>query len=594
MKLAVPHFGAQNESDFRLLRLAEFLGISCESVALERTTDPAVFLSKSTPAQCSSIVVNPRVFEEWIGDKSLPSELVDLLLSQFKSIVVHGLRVDAFDGALVAALSRGSVKCIEAISGGDLEYEIAKNSRDICEAFSGISFGPADPNCDHVLSLSGAGPAVRRLISIGGQAFMAQVQVDQADILFIASEGVANLDAQVGRSPLSEYFSRFVPIAMALRHVAGDECWRPSLPHACIIIDDPLLRKNYGFLNFESLLRLTKTHKFHTAIAFIPHNFRRNSNSTLRLFRENADRLSICFHGNDHTGAEFASVDASLLNTLLSVADTRMSLHEKATGLKCDRVMVFPQGNFSLEAMRVLKSHSFYAAVNTVPHPAKEPVKLTLGELAQPAVFRYEGFPLFTRRPTCETDLHDIAFSVFWGRPVLIVEHHDIFEQPQTLLDLVGRINSVVPEMRWSSLATAVSSSILTRKEWDGTLQVRAFAGNVQISNDSKSTQRCSVEWNNSDDGVAIDHVRVDGTPCKDNEIDDRVLRVNVEMAPDCSRDVSLVFRNDLGTGERLGIRWKARAFLRRRLSEFRDNYLSKNQGLLEAARTLQRRFLRI
>lgn len=594
MKLAVPYFGAQSESDFRLLRLAEFLGISCETVALERTADYAGFLSGTIPDACLCMVVNPRVFKDWIGQDNLPVELVDLLLSRFSHLVVHGLRVDAFDSALVAALSRGSVKSIEPIGGQNLEYEVAKDSRDICEAFAGISFGPADPKNDHVLSLSGVGPAVRRLISIGGQAFMAEIKLDKADVLFIASEDVADLNNQVGKAPLSEYFSRLVPQAMALRHVAGDECWRPSQPHACIIIDDPLLRKNYGFLNFENLLNLTKKHNFHTAIAFIPHNFRRNSTQITRLFRENSERLSICFHGNDHTGAEFASVDAAHLNTLLSVAETRMSLHEKTTGLKCDRVMVFPQGNFSLEAMKVLTSHNFYAAVNTVQHPAQEVIKLTLGELAQPAVLRYEGFPLFTRRPTRETDLYDIAFSVFWGRPVLIVEHHEIFENPQTLIDLVVRINSVVPEMQWSSLATAVSSSILVRKEGDGTPQVRAFAGNVQITNESNSTQRCSVEWNNSDYGVAIDHVSVDGTPSKDKEIDDQVLRVNVEMAPGCSRDISLVFRNDLGTGMRLGLSWKARAFVRRRLSEFRDNYLSKHQGLLDAAKAMQRRFLRI
>ena len=68
-----------------------------------------------------------------------------------------------------------------------------------------------------------------------------------------------------------------------------------------LIIDDPLLRKDYGFLNFESVLGLMDEYNFHTSIAFIPHNWRRNASGITRMFRERPDRYSICFHGNDHT-----------------------------------------------------------------------------------------------------------------------------------------------------------------------------------------------------------------------------------------------------------------------------------------------------
>ena len=175
--------------------------------------------------------------------------------------------------------------------------------------------------------------------------------------------------------------------------------------------------------------------------------------------------------------------------------------------------MVFPQGNFSIEAMKVLKSHNFYAAVNTVPHPAEQPVRLTIGELAQPAVLRYGGFPLFIRKPIRQTQSHDIAFNLFFGRPVLIVEHHEIFQRPESLVEIAARINSVAPEVHWSNLATVVSNSILTRRSSDGTHQVRAYSGTVRISNNSGSTRRYSIEWVDSCDGASIEHVLMDGTP---------------------------------------------------------------------------------
>jgi len=312
------------------------------------------------------------------------------------------------------------------------------------------------------------------------------------------------------------------------------------------------------------------------------------------MFQENAALLSICFHGNDHTEAEFASTDPAFLNTSLRIAEDRMNLHHQMTGLPCDRVMVFPQGNFSVEAMKVLKAHNFYAAVNTVPHPAERPIRLTIGELAQPAVLRFGGFPLFIRKPIRQTQSHDIAFNLFFGRPVLIVEHHEVFQRPESLVEIAARIKCVAPEIQWADLATVVGNSTLTRRAPDGTHRVRAYSGTVRITNDSDSIRRYLLEWGDSCDGASIEQVLVDGTPCPGFETDDAGIRLSVELAAGSSKTFSLVYRDPHAPAGSMGLRWNARAFLRRRLSEVRDNYLSKNQRLLTAAKALQRRFLRV
>jgi len=594
VKLVVPYIGELRDLDARMVRLAEFLGIPCETLALTNVTEHAEFLKQTLSDQASCFVVNPRVMKEWVGDNGIPADLIAFLLSHFSHLLVHGLRVEGFDAVMVAALSRGRLQSVHAIDATNPVYEIASDSKDICGTFSGLSFGPVNSANDHVFSVGGSGPALRKLISIGGQPFMAAVKLEGTEILFVASEDVADPTAEVGDAPLAEYFSRLVPHVMALRYAAGDECWRPCKAHASIIIDDPLLRKSYGFLNFESLLRLAEQHNFHTTIAFIPHNFRRNSSRITRMFQENAARLSICFHGNDHTEGEFASTDLTFLNASLRIAEDRMNLHHQMTGLPCDRVMVFPQGNFSIEAMKALKFHNFYAAVNTVPYPAEQPVRLTIGELAQPAVLRYGGFPLFLRKYIRQTQNHDIAFNLFFGRPVLIVEHHEIFQHPESLAEIAAKINSVAPEINWSNLATVVGNSILTRRAPDGTHHVRAYSGSIRISNDSGSTRRYSIEWCDSCDGASIEQVLMDGTPHCGFEIDDAGLRFSVELAPGSLHTFSLVYGNLHATVRNLGLRWNAQAFLRRRLSEVRDNYLSKNQHVLTAAKAFQRRFLKV
>jgi hypothetical protein len=592
VKLVVPYVGELLDLDARLVRLAELLGIPCETLRLAKVADPAEFLEKTMLDQGSCFVVNPHVIKEWVGGDRIPAALVTFLLTRFQHLVVHGLRVSAFDNKIVAALSRGRLKSVVPIDRKSSVYTIAKDTNDVCGAFSGLSFGPVRPANDHVFCTGSSDPALRTLISIGAEPFMAAVRLEGAEVLFLASENVADLNAEAGET-LPQYFSQFMPHAMALRYAAGDECWRPSRGHASIIIDDPLLRKSYGFINFESLLRLAVQQNFHAAIAFIPHNFRRNSSQITKMFRENATRLSISFHGNDHTEAEFASTDPNLLNNLLRVAEERMNLHYQRTGLPCDRVMVFPQGNFSIEAMKVLKCHNFYAAVNTVPHPAEQPVRLTIGELAQPAVLRYGGFPLFLRKPIRYIQSHDIAFNIFFGRPILIVEHHEVFKDPDSLAEIAARINSVSPDVYWCNLATVAANSVLTRVAPDGTRHVRAYSSTIRVSNNADVINRYSIEWGGSGDGSSIERVLKNEMSCSGYEVDDAGVRVSVELPPSSSQTFSLGHRSDTII-RRLGLRWDVQAFLRRRLSEIRDNYLSKNQRLLTAAQDFQHRFLRL
>jgi len=282
------------------------------------------------------------------------------------------------------------------------------------------------------------------------------------------------------------------------------------------------------------------------------------------------------------------------LDTLLEVAEDRMKLHRQITGMHCDKVMVFPQGNFSIEGMKALKYRNYFASVNRIPYPTGKPAQLTIRELAQPAVLRYGGFPLFLRKPILETHNCDIAFDLFFGRPVLIGEHHEIFQHPDSIVEIAARINSLAPDVKWSNLETVAGNSTLTRKAPDGSHQVRAYSRTVRVSNDSCHTRRYSIEWGDSCDGTLNDKVMVDGTTSSDFEIDGGWTRISTELAPYTSQTFSLVHESARTNHPTLGLRWSVRAFVRRRLSEVRDNYLSKNPHLLAVAVAFQRRFLRI
>lgn len=223
-----------------------------------------------------------------------------------------------------------------------------------------------------------------------------------------------DVESDVSQRRIPEYFSCLLPPAMFFRHVFQDQCWRPgNVPHATLVIDDPPLWRSYGFLNYERLLALMEQFQFHTTIAFIPYYWQKGSLATIRLFRERPDRLSICFHGNDHTHEEFATTNVQLLDRLLLTAQARMESHEKLTGIPCDKVMVLPQGCFSHSAIQALKGHNFIAAVNSGHLAQGDLAPLTMLDVMQPSFLAYSDFPLFLRTYAQQLRREDITLSAF-------------------------------------------------------------------------------------------------------------------------------------------------------------------------------------
>jgi hypothetical protein len=239
--------------------------------------------------------------------------------------------------------------------------------------------------------------------------------------------------------------------------------------------------------------------------------------------------------------------------------------------------------------MTVLRSHNFDAAVNTIPYPAQHRRPFTLRELAQPAVTRYGDFPLFLRKSLRFTKLHDVAFNVFFGRPILFGEHHDVFRQPDSLVQMAMMVNSVAPGVEWCNLTKVVHNSVLRRRAPDGACHIRAYSGTVEVTNDFASRTRFVVEWKSSSVSGTTPQVLQDGAPCAGLEVDDGAVRLSVDLSSGATTRLTLDHTAHGNTHAALGLRWTAEAVLRRRLTEFRDNYLSKHRRFLTAARTLQR-----
>jgi hypothetical protein len=585
MPLVIPRGERGDPTDASLLALAELLGVECVRPSFHKVFADTQDLDGEFEKN-SCVVINPSEVKRCLGDSSVTEEFAHRLCSKYAFLLIYNLHADPFCEHLVRTLSAGCASGIENAPAG-VPYSVPVSQKRICDPFAGLSVSRLNSTADFVLSECSR--VASPLTLIGGKPQMLTMRRGNAQLFFLAAAGVADIHGPASnKQPKAQWFSSLVQPAMLLRHLFPEQFWRQNERYASLVVDDPPLWPTYGYLNYEGLLGLMDKHNFHTSVAFIPHNYRRSAPETVRLFRERPDRFSICFHGNDHTRAEFGESNLSKLNQLLRTATARMDQHQVATSLRCQRVMAFPQGIFSAQAMASLRFHNFLAAVNTEDHPVDSSGPIELGDLIKPAINRY-GFPLFLRKPVETIAIEDVAFNLFFQKPVLIGAHHDAFKQPEILEKVVDTVNFLCPSIRWTNLESVVNNSYLTRKDADGVREIQYFSNLGSIENHSDRPVRMSIEL--PENNTFPEHWLVLNGQCDFHSIlspEDR--RFSLELAPGKRCLFDSPDAEPEGLVSTAGIASAIRSFCRRRLSEFRDNYLIKSPGVLTAARILQRR----
>ena len=161
------------------------------------------------------------------------------------------------------------------------------------------------------------------------------------------------------------------------------------------------------------------------------------------------------------------------------------------------------------------------------------------------------------------------------------------------LLGAINRINRIAPNVHWSNLGTVLNRSVLTKVSSEGVKQIRAYSRTLEVSNDSGSVRRYSIEWCRAAEGEdAVTQVLQNGRSISNFTVDARGVQLTVDLPAGSSHVFSLVRPIQGKTTVSLGFRHNTKAFVRRRLSEMRDNYLSKDPRVLAAAKSFQRHLI--
>lgn len=447
---------------------------------------------------------------------------------------------------------------------------------EFCSSMSGVRVDAAGNEVAGGLVLDGKIPHATEIIAGGSGALFARLAFHSIP-LFLSAADVIDVSAPLpGRGfDLRANFMNAVPAVMYTRWAFAESCWRPPETCACLVIDDPLLRPRYGFLNFQRLLELMERVDFSTSIAFIPWNWKRSARRTVRLFKDNPRRFSLSIHGCDHTGGEYGSHDRDRLVWKSRQALERMLGHQSHTGLTHDRVMVFPQGVFSAAAMDALKHAGFIGVVNSeVVSAEPSPHALTIADYWDLAVMNYSEFPIFTRRYPA-AGVENFAFDILLGKPCIIVVHHnDCHDECRHLVQFIERLNRLNVRLRWTSLAEVVRRGFRQREVAPGVNEIEIYGSEVRVENPSSRRQLFRFHKRESNP-ESIAEIRA-GMRTIDWKAGEGRLEFEIELAPGEDSTVVIAYSPLAAAFPGESLRYGIKAMVRRHLCEFRDNYLMR------------------
>jgi len=448
--------------------------------------------------------------------------------------------------------------------------------RDLCGPFSGITVNNVSSSGTPLLRALDARDSVIIDSPPDSGAALICRRCGDTDVFFSTAPRVLSLDFLIREKyfDIKKHLFELLPFILFIRKAFADEIYQTDDVKACLIVDDPRLIESYGHFNYRNILKKMRGNGFATNIGFIPWNYRRSDPGIVELVKTNSDRISVAVHGCDHTKAEFGTGDVDALNWLAHTAQGRMESHRARHALDYDRIMIFPQGVFSMRSAGALKRHNYWGAVNTDICACDDAEGVSLGETMDLAILKYSGFPIVTRRYLWH-GLENFAFDILLGKPCLIVTHQQDFRnEAKQVLDGLDALSKLNAHLNWAPLGNVVRTLHKRQRHADGRESVRIYSLSSVIKNSAQSPIDATV-FKAESDPTMLKAVLLDGEPVEWTSTG-RGCEVHLRMGPAQSSHLQFQYKNDSKPApDRNNLSRRVKVMLRRHLTEVRDQYLS-------------------
>lgn len=572
---------ATSHGDERVSKLVRFLGIevTCLTLDSECREDLERILGKIPAGQsllfhCKSAGIIHAV----------APEVLDAIRLQAKDLLVYGFGSELDSERVATSLLGREVKILPLLHDGACTVKVHEHPGFSNFTVTGKEFQAELSSALRYFETQNVDSLGVGMSHAGKPTFI-HAEGEGAQVYSFAGELELDLDSPVADQEwqLLPYYAQLLAFGMYVRTVFPDSSWHAPEVGANFIIDDPHLKKRYGFVDYVTLTDTVDATQSALTIAFIPYNYSRSDPSVVRLMAVRTRQFSITVHGCDHTGGEFASSDLRQLQGLASLALERMEKHRRLTGLPYEASMVFPQGLFSEEALLALRSVGYRAAINSSVWAEGRTQPITVRDLLSVAVLRRGSVPLFSRRYPQAPFEH--AFHAFFGQPLFCVEHHGYFRHGyDPYVQWVKEMATLGSSVRWMPLDEVLDRAYLIRRTGTtGEYAVRQYTDRIRLKNPDADAAVFAVEMSECEENVLA--VYSNGKPLL-HALREGVLTYSVEVAGGQEADVK-VSRSPTDAKAmywRPKLSYRVRAAVRRILSDVRDNYIARSPVLLNIA----------
>jgi hypothetical protein len=281
----------------------------------------------------------------------------------------------------------------------------------------------------------------------------------------------------------SERFFELLPLLHWLRELTAGAAFEGPRLRASFIVDDPNLHwPSYGFVNFRELASRAARANYHVCFATIPLDAWFTHGRTAEIFRENADRLSLCVHGNNHSKAELArDYSESGRLGLLGQALQRIEHLERVSDVEVSRVMIPPHGACSEAMLAELGKGGFEAAClshgSLRAHNRGKPWTTRLGYKPTEWI---RGCPVLPRWGLAGNIQNTVLLAAFLNQPILLRGHHQDFRNGTDVLDEMAQFINGLGPVSWANMSDLGKSNYQSRIE-GSTLKIRPFCRKLRV-----------------------------------------------------------------------------------------------------------------
>jgi len=567
--------------DINLAKLANFLGVPVTCLKIKESRLSLEYLDRHCQDREPCLLVNTGTLSDVLSQKENALALNTFLESKKACVLFYNISPSSNQSTTLKHLSDGLITSVIEITAPDSPYNISDKHRPVCQQLSGMTVVPAGRPHDFGFALSTTTPDIARLISVGHSQtpLFFRMKKGHSDLFFLANTHCLDLETYQNRRIIIErFFSDVVPATLFLKYVFGDTCWHRPKTQACCTVDDPLLKEPYGYLSYFKLIDVMDELDFFTNIAFIPWNYKRSKPEVTKLLASRPDRFGLSIHGCNHTRGEFMLQDRQALNQLIQLALSRMAVLHQKTGVGFDRIMVFPQAMFSLDALRTLKSNNYQAVASIAAKPRDNSRGVPFSSLLEPAIMDFHSFPIITRRYPSE--MASFAFDFLLGKPAIVYLHQEDYRDDGSILvDHIRKIHALHDGIRWTGLSKIARSLYWQKISSEDRIDIKLFGHECVIENDSDSPRTYSITKREESD-VPVENLTLNGKHIE-YDISRGILGFSVKIPPRSQVELNLSYRNDVPSKEsQTNYGKELFIWTRRHLSEFRDVYLSRSQFL--------------